>query len=240
MELHISKEKETLNQELAKYIADLIAEVLTTKDRFTLVLSGGSTPKQLYQILAAEPYKSSIPWQKIHFFWGDERFVPFEDDRNNAKMAFEELLDKVDVQSSQIHIMKTEIDPEESVLDYTNVLKGYFGDTDFTFDLVLLGMGDDGHTLSLFPGTEVIKEEKAWVSAFFLKAQDMFRITLTAPLVNRSRSVVFAVTGEGKANALKEVLQGVPNLELYPSQIIKPTGELHWFIDAPAAQNLTL
>ncbi len=239
MEIHISKDTTTLNHDLAKYIHDYIHTVLKQKERFTFVLSGGSTPKNLYQLLSAEPYKSSIPWQKIHFFWGDERFVAFEDDRNNAKMAFVELLNKVDVVSSQIHIFKTDISPEESVLDYTQILQNYFDGEGATFDLVLLGMGDDGHTLSLFPGTEVIKEEKGWVSAFYLKAQDMFRITLTAPIVNQANAVVFAVTGTGKAIALKEVLQGEKNLNQYPSQIIKPTGELHWFIDEDAAKLLS-
>lgn len=239
MEIHISKDTTTLNHDLAKYIHDYIHTVLKQKERFTFVLSGGSTPKNLYQLLSAEPYKSSIPWQKIHFFWGDERFVAFEDDRNNAKMAFVELLNKVDVVSSQIHIFKTDISPEESVLNYTQILQNYFDGEGATFDLVLLGMGDDGHTLSLFPRTEVIKEEKGWVSAFYLKAQDMFRITLTAPIVNQANAVVFAVTGTGKAIALKEVLQGEKNLNQYPSQIIKPTGELHWFIDEDAAKLLS-
>ena len=240
MELHISKDAGQLSESLAEWIKNYILDVLSKQDRFTFVLSGGSTPKVLYQLLANEPYRDAIAWEKMHFFWGDERFVPFEDDRNNARMAFETLLNKVGVVPSQIHIMKTDIEPAESVANYESTLHQYFRESPVTFDLVLLGMGDDGHTLSLFPGTDVISKEDAWVDAFYLPSQDMFRITLTAPVVNISSAVVFAAAGSGKADVLKEVLEGEPNVNTYPSQIIKPlNGNLHWFVDEAAASKLT-
>jgi 6-phosphogluconolactonase len=239
MQLHIYKDADELSSEVAAWIAGCIADTLKKSDRFTIALSGGSTPQRLHKILAASPYKEQIDWTKLHIFWGDERDVPFEDTRNNAKMAYDTLLDFVPVPPSQIHVMRTDIPAEESAAEYEKILHAYFGDSGKTFDLVLLGMGDDGHTLSLFPGTEVVHEEKAWTKAFFLKAQDMSRITLTKTVVNRAARVAFLTTGGGKAHALNEVLKGDYNPDLYPSQEIKPlNGELHWFVDKAAAAQL--
>jgi len=239
MELQVYSDAQQLSQAAAKWIAGLIAETLKVRDRFTIALSGGSTPKLLHKILAATPYKDQIDWSKMHIFWGDERAVPFEDDRNNAKMAYDTLLNFVPVPPSQIHVMRTDIEPEESAIEYEKILHQYFDKTSNTFDLVLLGMGDDGHTLSLFPGTAIVHEEKAWAKAFFLPAQDMYRITLTKTIVNKAAYIAFLTTGTGKAHALKEVLKGAYNPDLYPSQEIKPVnGELHWFVDEAAAANL--
>lgn len=253
MELHVYKDAEQLSQAAAKWIADLIAETLKVRDRFTIALSGGSTPKLLHKILAAPPCRDQIDWSKLHIFWGDERAVPFEDSRNNAKMAYDTLLNFVPVPASQIHVMRTDIEPEAAAAEYEKILHQYFdavpgssGSTNApvtlpnSFDLVLLGMGDDGHTLSLFPGTDIVHEEKAWAKAFFLPAQDMYRITLTKTIVNRSAHIAFLTTGAGKAHALKEVLKGAYNPDLYPSQEIQPVnGELHWFVDEAAAAQLS-
>lgn len=250
MELHVYKDSEELSYAVAKWISGLIAETLKTKDRFTIALSGGSTPERLHKILAAAPYKEEIDWSRLHIFWGDERAVPFEDKRNNAKMAYDTLLNFVPVPPSQIHVMRTDISPEQSAAEYEKILHQYFdavpgnsnGNTitlPNSFDLVLLGMGDDGHTLSLFPGTAVVHEEKAWATSFFLPAQDMHRITLTKTIVNRAAHVAFLTTGPKKAHALKEVLKGQYNPDLYPSQEIKPVnGELHWFVDEAATAEL--
>jgi 6-phosphogluconolactonase len=249
MPLHIYKDTELMSVDCAKWICESIAETVQTKGRFTWVLSGGNTPKTLYELLAASPYREKIPWEKLHIFWGDERAVPFDDPRNNAKMAYDNLLNQVPVPASQIHVMRTDIPPEESAVAYEKILQQYFPSANrtktstvggHTFDLVLLGMGEDGHTLSLFPGTEVVQEEKAWTRAYFLKAQDMYRITLTKSIVNLSAKVAFLATGPDKAKALEQVLEGPFNPDLYPSQVIRPlTGELHWFIDEKAASGLS-
>ena len=145
----------------------------------------------------------------------------------------------VPVVANQVHIMRTDIDPEQSAIEYEKILHQYFSNTGTTFDLVLSGMGEDGHTLSLFPGTEVIHEQRAWVKSFYLKAQKMYRITLTAPVVNRASKVAFLTFGSNKSNALYEVLQGKRNPDLYPAQVIQPeSGELHWFVDEAAAVKL--
>jgi 6-phosphogluconolactonase len=239
MELHIYKNPDELSHAAAKWIADDIATTLEKQDRYTIALSGGSTPKALHKILAASPYKEQIDWSKLHVFWGDERDVPFEDDRNNAKMAYDTLLNFVPVPAAQIHVMRTDIGPVESAAEYEKILHEYFDQSPYSFDLVLLGMGDDGHTLSLFPGTAAVHEEKAWSIAYFLKAQDMYRITLTKTIVNKSARIAFLTTGTAKAHALKEVQEGAYNPDLYPSQEIKPVkGELHWFVDEAAAAGL--
>lgn len=242
MELHIYKNSDELSKAFAAWMADYITAVLSKQDRFTIALSGGSTPQKLHKLLAAAPYKEKIDWGKLHVFWGDERFVPFEDDRNNAKMAFDTLLDHVPVPKEQIHVMRTDIQPELSADEYEKILQRYFPATvppGNTFDLVLLGMGDDGHTLSLFPGTHAMHVENKLAISLFLKQQDMYRITLTAPVVNQSACVVFLVAGAGKAAALKEVIEGDYRPEVYPAQVIKPLNDqLHWFIDEAAAANL--
>jgi 6-phosphogluconolactonase len=239
MELHQYKDADELSSAAAKWIAGYISATLKKQNRFTIALSGGSTPKKLHTLLAASPYKEQIDWSRLHVFWGDERAVPFEDDRNNAKMAFDTLLSHVPVPAGQIHIMRTDIAPAEAAAEYEKILHHYFHAHAKSFDLVLLGMGDDGHTLSLFPGTSVIHEETKLATAFFLKEQDMFRITLTAPIVNRSAGIAFLVAGAGKAPALKEVLEGDYDPDKFPSQVINPVnGELHWFLDKAAAAQL--
>src|SRR5580692_9638880 len=168
MHIQVYKDAEELSSEVAAWIAGCIAGTLKEKDRFTIALSGGSTPERLHKILAASPYKEQIDWSKLHIFWGDERAVPFDDDRNNAKMAFDTLLNFVPVPAAQIHVMRTDIPAEESAREYEKILHQYFDNTPYSFDLVLLGMGDDGHTLSLFPGMPIVHEEKAWAKSFWL------------------------------------------------------------------------
>ncbi len=239
MELHILPNIDALSVSVADWMVDYIQRSLQRQDRFTLALSGGSTPKKLNELLTTEKYKNKIDWSKVHIFFGDERFVPLNDDRNNAKMAFDTLLNYVVVPEKQIHIMQTEnITPEQSAAEYEKLLKQYFQQQ--TFDLIFLGMGDDGHTLSLFPGEkDIIHEEKKWCVSLWLAEQSMHRITLTHLVANNSKAIIFLASGEKKAEALKEVLQGNYNPDLYPSQIIKPAnGELHWFVDEAAAKFL--
>jgi 6-phosphogluconolactonase len=244
MQIEVLKNGNELSQKFAGWLMHYINVSLQTKDLFTIALSGGNTPKKLYQLLASDPYKDQIDWQKLHIFWGDERYVPHDDERNNAKMAFDVLLDHVPVPKSQIHIMRTDIDPETSASEYEKLLHNYFPLTTNdsrlkTFDLVLLGLGDNAHTLSLFPGYDIVHEKEHWVKAFFLREQEMYRISLTAPVVNLARRIAFLATGEDKAEAVKHVINGEFNPDLYPAQTIKPiSGELFWFLDEWAAGEL--
>lgn len=238
MQLHIYKNPDELSEEVAKWIVALIEQSLRSNDRFTIALSGGSTPKILFEKLAAPPYREKISWDRIHIFWGDERFVPFTDDRNNAKMAYDALLSKVDIPASQIHRMRTDLPQEEAVSQYENILHSYFDETGKSFDLVLLGMGEDGHTLSLFPGLAILDNPRKWVNAVFAEEQKMFRITLLPVIVNRAAVVCFVVAGKDKSKTLQQVLKGKYQPEKYPSQLIHPDNELHWFIDEAAASEL--
>jgi 6-phosphogluconolactonase len=239
MQSDISANVEELSQNVAAWMIGWIKEVLERQDRFTIALSGGNTPKKLYQLLASEKYRHQINWSKLHFFWGDERYVPLEDDRNNAKMAFDNLLNHVPVLKEHIHIMRTDIEPQEAATAYEKILHRYFDNNPFTFDLVLLGMGDNAHTLSLFPGYTIIHERKKWVIAFHLAEQKMYRITLTAPVVNQSARVAFLVAGGDKAAPLYKILYGEHDPDLYPAQLIQPYREKpYWFIDKAAASEL--
>jgi 6-phosphogluconolactonase len=239
MNLQISKDLEELSKSFADWLVTCIKDVLSRQDRFVIALSGGNTPRKLFQLLATDHYKKQIAWEQLHFFWGDERFVAFTDDRNNAKMAFEELLDHVPVAKENVHVIRTDIDPGESAIAYEKLLHTYFDNQPHSFDLVLLGLGDNAHTLSLFPGYDVVREHQKWVSAFYLKEQKNYRITLTAPIVNQAVRVAFLVSGGDKAAAVYHIIAGEHDPDLYPGQIIQPfNGEIFWFCDEAAAADL--
>lgn len=237
MQIHIYKNSGELINELAEWITDFISKKLQTQDRFTIALSGGETPKALYKLLATDAYRNKIDWSKMHIFWGDERVVPFADERNNARMAYENLLSKVDVPKANIYIMQTDINQVIAAGEYEKILHSYFDNADKSFDLVLLGMGKDGHTLSLFPSSPLLHEQQHWVNSVYVEDQKMYRITLMPSIVNKASAIIFLVTGNEKAKALKSVLQDTP--DMYPSQLIQPVnGQLHWFLDENAATGL--
>ena len=239
MNLNVSGDLEELSRRVAAWLIPYISETLKKQDRFTIALSGGNTPKKLYQLLSSENYKNSIDWSKLHIFWGDERYVPFTDNRNNAGMAFAALLNHVPVPREQIHIMRTDIEPEVSAIAYEKILFDYFTHKKHSFDLVLLGMGDNAHTLSLFPGYDIIHEKEKWVKAFYLEEQQAYRISLTVPVVNKSARIAFLVSGGDKAASLYNVMYGEHEPELYPAQVIQPySDELYWFVDAAAAADI--
>lgn len=239
MKLHIYKNDTELSEALASWMCEVIESTLKEQEYFTLVLSGGSTPQLLYKTLVSDTFKDKINWSRIHIFWGDERVVPYADARNNAKMAHQLLLNKVDIPANHVHIMRTDIEPNFSTDAYRKKLHEFFDNTSTTFDLVLLGMGDDGHTLSLFPGSPIIEDHKHWVNSVYNSDQAMYRITLMPEIVNRAAKIAFMAEGEKKAKMLQQVIQGPYEPSKYPAQIIKPDGgELHWFVDEAAAQEL--
>ncbi len=240
MELVVKKNIDELSFGLAGWISAYIDKNLKEKKNFSFVLSGGTTPEKLYQLLASGEFRDKIDWTKLHFFWGDERYVPYSDERNNARMAFEKLLSHVPVKKEQVHIIQTDREPAVAAADYEKLLHRYFPLAGPTFDLVLLGMGDNAHTLSLFPGYNAVMEKKQWVRSFYLEEQQMHRITLTAPVVNAASAVVFFVSGAAKAPALQQVIEGKYDPTVYPAQVIQPlSGKLYWWVDEAAAKNLT-
>ncbi len=238
--LHVFQTKEALSKEAADLFLKTALEAVQENGRFTVALTGGSSPVLLHKLLAQSPYREQVPWEKTFVFWGDERWVPLTDDKSNAKMAMDTLLSHVQVPEAQVYPMWGDAAPEAFAEQYEELLRNHFKGSAPAFDLILLGMGDDGHTASLFPGTDVLHEESRWVQAYYLAPQAMHRVTLTAPLLNQGKKILFLTFGENKAKALHEVLEGDRNPEQYPSQLIQPqNGEVLWFVDEAAASQLS-
>lgn len=230
-----------LSQQLARFVVDTAVQAVEERGKFSFCLTGGSSPKELYTLLASAPYKDEMPWAETYVFWGDERCVPDHDASNNALMAFNLLLDHVPVPADQIFRMNGEIDPGQAALAYEDQLKTFFNGSAPQFDLILLGMGDNAHTASLFPHTSVLEEQHAWVKGLYIEEVKMSRITLTAPFINLAREIVFILFGASKATTLHEVLEGEINTDLKPVQLIEPDfGEVTWFVDKAAASMLTV
>jgi 6-phosphogluconolactonase len=180
-----------------------------------------------------------VPWENTHVFWGDERCVPSDDARSNERMAREALLDHVPIPASQIHPIQCVHAPNQVARQYEALLRTFFAEQPPRFDLVLLGLGENGHTASLFPGTPVLDERERWVADVYVAEQNLYRITLTAPLINQAALVVFLVAGNTKARVLSEVLEGLRDIHRLPAQLIQPTkGDLRWLVDRPAADML--
>lgn len=225
-----------INTAAADIFTTSAQKAIAEKGKFTAVLTGGSSPAGIYKLLASDDYKTKIDWSKVFIFWGDERWVPLNDDLSNAKMSYTTLLNHVPIPKSNIFEMyKDGTTPEDYAIAYEQSIRNVLGD-EGKFDLILLGMGDDGHTASLFPGEAVLEEQNKWVSAYYLEPQKMHRITLTAPLINKAEKIIVVAFGEKKAPALKEVTAGEYNPALYPMQLIKPvSGELLFLVDKSAA-----
>ncbi|QSW89276.1 6-phosphogluconolactonase [Flavobacterium endoglycinae] len=234
--IQIYNTTDEINTTAADLFVSSAQKAIAEKGKFTAVLTGGSSPAGIYKLLASDDYKNKIDWNKVFIFWGDERWVPLNDDLSNAKMSYSTLLNHVSIPKENIFEMyKDGVTPEEYAVTYEQSIRKVLGE-EGKFDLILLGMGDDGHTASLFPGEEVLKEETKWVDAYFLAPQNMHRITLTAPLINKAEKIVVVAFGEKKAPALKEVTKGEYNPTTYPMQLIKPvSGELLFLVDKAAA-----
>jgi 6-phosphogluconolactonase len=228
-----------LAREAARRFAELAVAFTSEAGRFTVALSGGSTPKAMFQILAEKPFADSLPWRSIHFFWGDERCVSPDHAESNYRMANETLLSKVPVPRENIfRIPAEDEDHERAAAIYSESLQTFFAEEQPGFDLVFLGMGPDGHTASLFPGTTALCAGGGAAANYVDKLQS-WRITLTADAINRARNVIFLVAGADKAPALKEVIEGPRNPKQYPSQLIMPShGALLWMVDEAAAKLL--
>ncbi len=239
MNLLVYQTTEELKIDLADYIIKIAEMSIEEKDCFNFVLTGGSSPIALYQYLAKE-CKDRIDWEKVYFFFGDERYVSADDENYNGLMAKKNLLDPLGIHSAQIFYVNTTLPPEEAAADYKKSIDKHFKDAEIEFDLVLLGMGDDAHTASIFPHTALVNSNKATVSSVYVDQLNTHRISFTAPLINQADHVVFLVFGENKAKALKHVLEDAEKkYASYPSQLINPVnGKLTWFVDEAATSYL--
>ncbi|MDU2064928.1 MAG: 6-phosphogluconolactonase [Sporomusaceae bacterium] len=229
----------------AKAAADLFCQTalqaIEKQGCFYVALAGGTTPQKVYELLKEPPYLTTIPWKKVHIFWGDERCVPANSARSNQKMTYDAWLSHVPLPPENIHTINTKEAPEEAALRYETDLKNTFASAPPRFDLIFLGLGADGHTASLFPGCPALKEKQALVRAVFPQTQPEARITFTYPLLNQAKKIVFLATGTAKAAILAEILNTPPHEPPYPAQLVQPTqGEILWLLDQPAAKELSL
>jgi len=212
-------------------------KAIVARGRFSVALSGGSTPRRLFEEIAKKEWHEKLDWQRIFVFWGDERFVPADDAQSNQKMARESLLRYVPIPEENIFPIPFTETPTESAEKYEAVLKQFFPDSWPQIDLILLGLGPDGHTASLFPGSNALDEATRWVCPSKTKVPGPERITLTFPVLNRAGLVCFMVTGKEKAEMVKQILKPVSTELIYPAQRIQPlTGRLIWLLDQAAAQ----
>lgn len=225
-----------MSRAAAALFAKAAKRAVDARGRFIVALSGGSTPRRMHELLALSPYHNRVPWNRIHFFWGDERCVPLDDPRNNAANAIEQLLSKVSVNEAHVHRVESELPPREAARLYDKQLHEFFDNNSPRFDLVFLGLGQNGHTASLFPGTPILDETARWASEVYVEEQNMHRVSLTAWTINQSQQIVFLVAGKEKASVLHNVLDGDCEPERLPAQLIDPVdGELDWYVDESAA-----
>jgi 6-phosphogluconolactonase len=233
-EIKVLPDPAAVAAEAAERVVRAANEAVALSGKFTIALAGGSTPKALFELLASPAYRDRIDWRSVEVFFGDERTVPPDHADSNYRMARDTLLSKVPIPAENVHRMRGEIDPEEAAKEYGQMLKERFGDGGL--DLILLGMGDDGHTASLFPGTPALRETKHRAVANPVPRLNTTRLTMTAPFINRAREVLLTVTGANKASRLSEVLEGPRDPERLPVQLIAPTsGKLSWLVDASVA-----
>ena len=236
MSVHVYSSSEVLSRAAARMFAARSEEAIEERGRFAVVLAGGSTPETMYGILARD-YMARIDWSRVYVFFGDERSVPPHHEDSNHKMASEVLLDHVPV--ANVHRMRGELPPDEAAEAYEEELRTFFGAEDAPrFDLILLGVGGDGHTASLFPETSALEVHDRWVVANPVLKLDTTRITLTVPVINAARAVLFLVAGGDKAEALEKILEGDPDPREYPASLIQPQGGPAWMLDEAAASEL--
>jgi 6-phosphogluconolactonase len=221
-----------------EYFVAQAQEAIVQHGHFSVALSGGETPANLYALLSSDAYAARVEWDKVYIFWGDERCVPPNHKDSNYGVAHQALLQHVPIPTENIFRMEGEIQPKDAAANYEARLREFFGTwgNQPRFDLVLLGLGPDGHTASLFPYSEALNVENDWVVAQFVESVRMWRITLTAAAINAAETILFLVTGSGKAERAREILEGPHDPERLPAQMIQPVdGEIIWLLDAEAA-----
>jgi 6-phosphogluconolactonase len=233
--IDVSPNPEALARRVAQWIVDLAC---AAPGRFAIALAGGSTPRRMYQLLAASPLREAMPWSRVHLFWGDERFVPWDDPDSNYRMAREAMFAHVPIPPENVHGIEFKGGLADAARAYERMLQAYYGSDTLDpkrplLDVNLLGMGPDGHTASLFPGKPALEERQSWVTEVPVPGLNpqVPRITLTYPALNSCRSAAFLIAGADKAARLREVITGQHEL---PSARVDPVGELIWFVDRAA------
>jgi 6-phosphogluconolactonase len=237
--IQVCNDSEALSEAVARLFVKQSRHAVQVQNRFSVALAGGHTPERTYQILSRPPFHDQVPWAKVHVFWGDERCVPPDDPHSNAHMAHQALLDHVPIPPDQVHPIRRVQNPQQAAEEYECLLRDFFASRSPRIDLVLLGLGENGHTASIFPGTPAVDEQEHWVIAAFVAEQAMWRITMTPLLINQAAKVIFLVAGTAKARVLQRVLDGPFEPNNLPAQLIQPVnGSLDWIVDEEAYQAL--
>jgi 6-phosphogluconolactonase len=237
-ELRVFGDAEQLASGAAELFITLADESIETRGRFRVALSGGSTPRRVYQLLGTDTFRRCVDWDRVDLFWGDERYVAADDPDSNYRMTVGAILQQIAIPKGNVHRVRTELTPPAAAASaYEMEIRECFQTTSSLpqFDLIFLGLGTNGHTASLFPHSPVLREQTRLVAATFVTEVNMWRITMTAPLLNRGRTVAFLVKGSGKAEMLRAVLVGAHDPERLPAQLIVPKGNLLWLADEAAA-----
>ena len=239
MQINIFKSEEEVLSNMAVYFVTITNQAIAKKGKCAVVLSGGTSPKKLYELLSSPAFKNEVKWGKVDFFFGDERNVPQTDSNSNYLMAKKALFDPLQIAPVHIFAVDTSLEPEKAAARYAATISNYFGEDAMRFDLILLGLGDNSHTASLFPFTPVLYDDTTSIKSVLLKDQKVYRITFTAPLINQAYHIAFLVYGEAKALAVHHVIEDARDIDSFPAQLIAPVdGELQWFMDEAAAAQL--
>lgn len=239
-EVVIARDIEDLSRQAAGFVIGLLKNLAEAKEHVAIALSGGTTPKRLYELLSTVSFHNEIPWNQVHLFWGDERFVPLDHPYSNYRIAYDTLISKIQIPQENVHPMPCEkADPQVAAYEYEERLRRFFGSPSKgwpQFDLVLLGVGVDGHTASLFPGSSLLKEKRRWVAAPYVKRLNAYRLTLTLPVLNNADQIIFLVAGKEKAQIMKGLFAADNTRAGLPVHLIRPShGKLLFFLDESAA-----
>lgn len=234
--IHIYPNKEKLVIATTEQIVNLIGQAIQKNGFCNIALSGGNTPREVYSMLAMHPYRDRVNWNGIHLFWGDERMVPPEHQDSNFRMVQQTLLKHINIPEGNVHRIRGETAPEKAAAEYARMLHDSFRKDTPCFDLILLGIGEDGHTASLFPDTDAIEECERHVVAVFVPRLNAWRVTLTLPVLNAAREIFFLVSGRSKSNIIQRIMSINNPTKEFPASMVNPeNGILHWMLDSDAA-----
>ncbi len=233
--IHAYPNKEKLVAATTERIADCIEQAIQQNGLCNMALSGGNTPGGIFSLLASSPYRDRLDWSRLHLFWGDERMVSPEHQDSNYRLVQETLLEHIKIPHENVHRMRGEIAPEEAAAEYAELLHDHFKESPPCFDLMLLGLGEDGHTASLFPGTDAVEECEKNAVAVFVPKLDAWRVTLTLPVLNAARKILFLVSGISKSEMVQRIMGNKqPDKEIPASMVNPQNGEIRWMLDSDA------
>jgi 6-phosphogluconolactonase len=237
-EVRVFEDYGSLSHAAAELFVELGKTAVASPGRFAVALSGGSTPRQFYSLLGSSPYRDNLDWHRVHIFWADERCVPPDDPESNFKLVYDTLLSTIAIPDSNIHRVKGEEGPEKAARVYEQDIKIYFGSDKPVYDLIILGVGKDGHTASVFPGSIAIHETARIALPVLFSKPGVNRVTLTLPIINLASHVLILASGKAKSDVVQEILEG-ENLNQYPAGLVHPVkGSITWLIDREAAASL--